>query len=182
MSRPLAVPKDDKDWTWVLHRRCPDCGFTAAEQQPEHLARRIIAVTDPWPRILNRFDVGVRKHPTRWSALEYGCHVRDVCGVFASRLALMLDQDDPLFDNWDQDETARIGAYYAQTPQRVAVQLTAAARALSDGFAAVGQQQWERTGRRTGGSFFTVATLGQYCLHDLVHHLVDVGATVPAPD
>jgi hypothetical protein len=24
-----AVPPDTKDWTWVLERRCPECGFEA---------------------------------------------------------------------------------------------------------------------------------------------------------
>ena len=26
-----AITPDDKDWTWTLRERCPDCGFTAAE-------------------------------------------------------------------------------------------------------------------------------------------------------
>jgi hypothetical protein len=30
-------------------------------------------------------------------------------------------------------------------------------------------------GLRSDGSEFTVLTLGQYALHDLVHHLWDVG-------
>jgi hypothetical protein len=25
-----AIEPDDKDWTWVLQRPCPDCGFEAA--------------------------------------------------------------------------------------------------------------------------------------------------------
>lgn len=33
-----------------------------------------------------------------------------------------------------------------------------------------------RPGRRSNGSVFTVRTLGQYFLHDVVHHLHDVGA------
>ena len=33
-----------------------------------------------------------------------------------------------------------------------------------------------RTGLRSDGSEFTVLTLGQYFLHDLAHHLVDVRA------
>lgn len=34
-----------------------------------------------------------------------------------------------------------------------------------------------RTGRRTNGSVFTVATLGGYHPHDVVHPLYDVGST-----
>ena len=32
-----------------------------------------------------------------------------------------------------------------------------------------------RPGRRSNGSVFTVETLGRYFLHDVLHHLHDVG-------
>jgi hypothetical protein len=35
---------------------------------------------------------------------------------------------------------------------------------------------WERRGIRSNGSQFTVATLAVYFLHDVEHHLHDVGA------
>jgi hypothetical protein len=47
---------------------------------------------------------------------------------------------------------------------------------VSDRFAGVQEGEWSRTGVRSNGSRFTVLTLGQYMLHDLAHHLVDVGA------
>src|SRR6478752_1853533 len=38
MSEPLTDPgpstPDDADWTWVLTRPCPDCGFAAAATEP----------------------------------------------------------------------------------------------------------------------------------------------------
>ena len=66
--------------------------------------------------------------------------------------------------------------YAAQDPAVVAAQLTAAGAALADSFDAVPTDAWDRTGRRDNGSEFNVVTLGQYCLHDVVHHLHDVGA------
>ena len=39
----------------------------------------------------------------------------------------------------------------------------------------VAPEQWQRAGRRSNGSVFTVASLGTYYLHDVVHHLHDVG-------
>ena len=50
--------------------------------------------------------VRVRTRPDRWSTLEYAAHVRDVYRLYEQRLRLMLDNDDPMFPNWDQDETA----------------------------------------------------------------------------
>jgi hypothetical protein len=38
----------------------------------------------------------------------------------------------------------------------------------------VDRAQLGRTGRRSNGSVFTVASLSQYFLHDVVHHLWDV--------
>ena len=31
----VAIVPDDKDWTWVLQRECPECGFDASSLPPE---------------------------------------------------------------------------------------------------------------------------------------------------
>ncbi len=41
---------------------------------------------------------------------------------------------------------------------------------------AVRDDQWDLRGTRSNGSKFTVATLGIYLVHDIEHHLHDVGA------
>jgi hypothetical protein len=35
-------------------------------------------------------------------------------------------------------------------------------------------------GTRSDGARFSVETLGRYLLHDIVHHLTDIGARAPA--
>jgi hypothetical protein len=174
-----AVPGDDKDWTWTLERPCPECGFEAAAVAAADIGGLVRACTDPWPVVLGRPDVGERPDPATWSALEYACHVRDVCRLFDQRLRSMLERDDPEFENWDQDETARAERYREQQPAEVAEQLTAAAGRWADAYDAVGPEEWDRTGTRSNGSHFTVLTLGQYGLHDLAHHLHDVGVAIP---
>jgi hypothetical protein len=111
-----------------------------------------------------------------WSPLEYGCHVRDVCVLFGQRLQLMLTQDDPVFANWDQDQTALERRYWEQRPAAVAAELIAAADTVAAGFAAVHADQWDRPGRRSNGSVFTVDTFARYFLHDLAHHAADIAA------
>ena len=171
------IVPDDKDWTWTLERRCPECGFAAGEVLPGSLAKELRLALDPWPDVALRPDARVRPGPGRWSDLEYACHVRDVCRVFADRLMLILTRHDPAFENWDQDETAARSLYADADPRVVAAELPQAADLVVSGWADVAPDQWGRTGVRSNGSRFTVLTLGQYCLHDLVHHGVDVAVT-----
>ena len=130
--------------------------------------------------MLARPDAAQRPAPSTWSPLEYACHVRDVCRLFEQRLRLMLTQDAPTFDNWDQDETAVADRYGEQDPATVAGEVTAAGASFAAGVRRrCRTTAWERTGIRSNGSEFTVLTLGQYGLHDLRHHLWDVGVDSP---
>ncbi len=175
MAADQIVP-DDKDWTWVIERPCPECQFEAGAVTGDILGAQILRAVEPWPDVLHRPDARERKSPGVWSDLEYGAHVRDVCQVFDGRLRLMLEHDDPPFDDWDQDAAAIAGKYAEQSPLVVAAQIGPNADALATRFDTVPDESWGRTGRRSNGSTFTVLTLGQYCLHDLVHHAHDVGA------
>ena len=123
-----------------------------------------------------RVAVCARTRPTeqQWSTLEYACHVRDVFRLYDKRLELMVEHDDPLFENWDQDRTAVDSRYAEQDPERVAAELQAAAAALAERFDAVTQSSWSRTGRRGDGAEFTIDSFSRYLLHDPVHHLHDV--------
>ncbi|GAB2470148.1 DinB family protein [Jatrophihabitans fulvus] len=171
MSTPAVPEPDGKDWTWTLTRPCLDCGFDAtAVTRPEvpGLTRRYAG------ELAERADDTGRPSPTVWSPLEYACHVRDVCVLFEQRLDLMLTEDDPLFANWDQDETAVARRYWEADPATVRRELEAAASSVADAFAAVDGDRWQRPGRRSNGSAFTVESFARYFLHDLAHHAWDV--------
>jgi hypothetical protein len=174
MRDDSSITPDTKNWTWVLTRRCPECGLDAGRVTPAEIGTMTRTSTAAWERVLARPDVGDRPSPSVWSPLEYACHVRDVHRIFDQRVALMLAQEDPAFENWDQDETALQERYGEQDPAAVATELSAAARTLADRFDAVADDQWGRTARRSDGARFTVASLGQYAVHDWVHHLHDV--------
>jgi len=45
---------------------------------------------------------------------------------------------------------------------------------MAAAFDAVRGAQWERTGVRSDGAFFTVDSFARYFLHDIEHHLWDV--------
>jgi hypothetical protein len=94
--------------------------------------------------------------------------------IFGLRARLILDEDNPEFENWDQDETAVQKRYWEQRADVVAAELEAAAEQASAVFTGLSAEQWSRVGRRSNGSVFTTETLGKYYLHDVAHHLYDV--------
>jgi hypothetical protein len=170
----MPITPDDKNWTWVLERPCPECGFDASEISCTDVAGALRENATIWTSMLSMPGATERPNGDKWSALEYGCHVRDVFLLFDMRLTLMLENDDPEFENWDQDRTAIADRYSEQDPERVAKEIVPAGNALADRFGSVPADSWSRTGRRSDGSLFTIDTFSRYLLHDPVHHLYDV--------
>lgn len=173
-------PPDTKDWTWVLERQCPECGYEASAIARQDLGAKIRANAAEWRRLLSRADLVHQRPPVPvgespvWSALEYGAHTRDVVQLFHDRLKLLLSKKDPTFANWDQDQAAIDGNYADADPGQVAYQLAATAGRVADMVDRVNGDQWSRPGRRGDGAEFTVESFVRYMLHDLVHHVWDV--------
>jgi hypothetical protein len=170
----MPIAPDDKNWTWVLERACPDCGFDAGAFDAHDARGAIEANAARWRELLADPRASQRPDDHTWSALEYGCHVRDVFRLYLYRLDLMLHEDGPTFPNWDQDETAIRERYDRQDPHEVAGELHAAAGMLSARFATVQGDQWQRTGFRSDGAAFTIDSFTRYLVHDPVHHVHDV--------
>jgi hypothetical protein len=177
----MPIVPDAKNWTWVLERSCPECGFDASRLPKEQVAPLTRRTAQAWAVVLGGPPDALRRRPTDdvWSPLEYACHVRDVFVLYDERLELMLDRDGPTFANWDQDATAVADAYNDQDPLVVARVLAAAGTRLADRLDGVAGPNWDRTGHRGDGVSFTVDTFVRYMIHDPVHHLHDVG-TAPA--
>jgi hypothetical protein len=171
-----AVPVPDrKDWTHVITGGCATCGFEPP-RDPIRTGDRLRASLPRWEQALSRPGATVRPAAAVWSTVEYAAHVRDACRVFRGRLEMMLAEEDPEFVNWDQDETALAERYWEQRPEGVGPLLAAEMGAMAAAFDGVTGRQWDRTGRRSNGSVFTISTLATYFLHDVEHHLHDVGA------
>jgi DinB superfamily len=173
VSELADIPPDSRDWTFVITEGCEECGFTP--QPPETTGARLRATIAFWLDALAGEGSRERPAPAVWSTLEYGCHIRDACQTFRQRLKRMLAEDDPLFANWDQDATAIAEQYDHQDPTEVGQELAAEVIAIAAAFDAVEPDEWDRPGRRSNGSNFSVATLAVYFLHDIEHHLHDIG-------
>lgn len=169
------ITADTKDWTWVIERRCPECGFDAASCPPGEVAGLVRENVAEWRRLLAE---GVlrpgRPDESTWLSLEYACHVRDVYRRYDARVMLMLAEDDPLYPNWDQDASAVDDCYDEQVPADVVSQLGAAGDMLAARLDELAAEAWMRTGRRSDGAAFTVESIARYMIHDPIHHIWDV--------
>jgi hypothetical protein len=181
----MPIEPDTKDWTWVVERVCPECGFDAQGFPRERVGDLVRHNARQWQDVLaGDGDLTSRPSDDRWSALEYACHVRDVFRLYDERLRLMLAEDDPDFANWDQDVTAVESRYGEQDPTEVSAAIAEAAARIADRFDGVAGDQWARTGNRSDGKRFTVESFARYFVHDPEHHLDDVqrGFAMLGPD
>jgi hypothetical protein len=182
MTEPITDPgpstPDDADWTWVLTRPCPDCGYDATTLAPEDIPVRLRDASTRYAAVLGRDDVRTRPALGVWSPLEYTCHVRDVCDVMRNRIEQILAGGGEVvrFANWDQDETAVQKQYWRADPQVVRREVGDAFDAAAAAYERPSAAQWDWPALRSNGSEFTATTLAQYFLHDIQHHLWDVDA------
>jgi hypothetical protein len=169
------IEPDAKDWTWVIERPCDDCGFDATVLAAHDVAMHVRANAEVWRALLlvGRIVPG-RPDAHTWSSLEYACHVRDVYRRYDTRIALMQNEADPLFPNWDQDASAIDDRYDEQDPASVIAELFQAAESLASRLDAVQNAEWSRRGRRSDGASFTIDSIARYMVHDPIHHLWDV--------
>ncbi|HET7304042.1 MAG TPA: DinB family protein [Segeticoccus sp.] len=173
---PGPATADSSDWTWVLTRPCPDCGFDASRLRPPEVPGILRDAEPRFGAVLERPDVRERPSAGTWSPLEYCCHVRDVCTVMTGRLEQILAGGGALvrFADWDQDEAERARQYWRAEPEQVGPQLAARLDRAADRYAVPTGGQWAWPALRSNGSRFTAETLAQYFLHEVTHHLWDV--------
>lgn len=176
----VAVP-DTEDWSWVLTRACPECGFDARTVARDQVVPMLRDNAAAWLKVLEREDVRDRPSANEWSPLEYACHTRSIFRLCDIRLSLMRTSDDPLFAAWDQYSSAIADRYNDQNPAEVAVGLREAATTLALNLADMRDDEWERPGRRGDGVSFTVESFARYFLHDTVHNLHMVTTARPTP-
>ncbi|MBH0777323.1 DinB family protein [Nocardia bovistercoris] len=188
----MPIAPDTKNWTWVLDRACPACGFDAARASFADVPALAVGCAGRLAAVARGPRARVRPDESTWSPLEYAAHVRDVCRIFTFRVAVAagsaardprlpaydarVDTVDgmPAFADWDQDATAVADRYAEQDPRTVAAELELAVARVAAVIAAVPEVDRERRVRRGDGSTFTVDSLVRYFLHDLAHHVHDV--------
>ena len=164
---------------------CAQCGFVHANVPATQVAEELGDEAARYRRTL--LDVpadDLRAHPLpgTWSALEYACHVRDVLEVQRDRLRLALEAERPVFEPMGRDERVDDDDYNGQDPAEVAEALVAAARRLGDDLAALDRDSWLRTAVYPWPEEAerTLEWLARHTLHEMEHHMGDVGTLLTA--
>lgn len=158
--------------------QCGDCGFiydlTQAGAVPEDIRHQVAEVV----AILRNDDVDLRarQHPSVWSPLEYGCHLRDMLLVQRERVLTARRLERPDCAPMGRDERVEHDGYAQQQPQDVARQLADAAQLFGNVLAQLGEGDWDRavvyhypqTHERT------LRWVAIHTLHEVRHHLLDI--------
>jgi DinB superfamily len=120
--------------------------------------------------------------PGVFSPMQYGAHVRDIQRVYGDRILLMLEEDNPVFPQFNPDEDAWAG-YNELDRAALADDMAAQAQRLVGILEHLQPEDWSRTMTRDGGGDgvyqFTVAGLASYAVHESHHHLLDANGTLP---
>lgn len=164
--------------------RCAACGFDYYGVPRPEIGDRLRALGDEHAERLTETPAAfLRLHPAEgWSALEYGCHVRDVLLTQRGRIELTQREDAPTFVPMGRDELAVDERYNDQAPDTVALALTQAAGALATLLAALDDTGWARTATYNypETTLRDVDWIARHTVHELHHHLADVHRVLKA--
>jgi hypothetical protein len=130
------------------------------------------------------------RHPTRaptrqeaetWSALEYGCHLRDVLLVQRERVLLALRVEQPAPEPMGREERVVFDGYGEQLPTDVARQLRDASALFTHVLDRLDDDQWDRT---LVYNYPTPAPrslrwVAVHTEHEARHHLADIRRQLP---
>jgi DinB family protein len=186
----MVAMTDDAAPAPAVDGACRECGFDydalADADVPDALRTLGRRYRAPLTRGLpgEDLDAVLRAHPLPgvWSALEYGCHLRDVLDVQRARLELTLAEDLPTFEPMGRDERVTRDRYNEQSPAEVVDQIAANAAAIADAFAALTPDQWRRRGiyGYPEPRERDLAWIGRHTAHEGHHHLLDIGRVLRA--
>ncbi|MCF3134491.1 DinB family protein [Streptomyces olivochromogenes] len=128
--------------------------------------------TAGWQRLLRAPELDDRRAGLpAWSPLESGCHVRDMCLLFHTRLDAILGESAIAPRISTEGDTLR--RYQDEDPRQVAEELGRAAVTLARRLAAFTAEDWDRADPRLADPRLTVGFFTRHLLHDIAHDLAE---------
>jgi hypothetical protein len=189
----VFVASDAREWNDQLMDRCDECGFVYEEHDKMSVVSEIRDLGPRFTAVLvpDRTEFPDRDRLTRrpsadvWSAVEYGCHVRDMLLTQRERLFQALVEDEPSFVPMYRDPRALLARYGDESPEQVAAEICFAARLAAWAFEGLDASSWTRTCTYNYPvpCTRTLLWLAQHIVHEGEHHLFDImrlsGSSMP---
>jgi hypothetical protein len=157
---------------------CVQCGFSynlGAAAAVGQIIRETVAEV---AAILRNPDIDVRTRSVQgvWSALEYGCHLRDVLIVQRERVLAARRVDRAVCTPMGRVERVEHDGYSQQEPDDVARQLADAATLFGNVLARLADNDWDRTVVYDYPETHerSLRWLAVHTAHDVQHHLLDI--------
>jgi hypothetical protein len=171
-----AQSRSDDDGEMTDH--CTECGFSYDLSEAAIAGEGIRATVAEVAAVLGGDDIDLRSRSGEgvWSALEYGCHLRDVLLVQRERVLAARREDRPDCAAMGREERVEHDGYADQDPDDVARQLVDAAKLFGNVLARLADNDWDRTvvynyPETRERSLRWVAI---HALHEAQHHLLDI--------
>jgi hypothetical protein len=157
---------------------CDECGFVYESIGRDQVAQRFRGFGRRFAdRLSGKSELLHRRpEPGVWSAVEYGCHVRDVFLINRERLYLALAADTPDLAPMFREQRVGFARYNTESASQLVEELTVVTRLVADAFAALTPSQWSRSCiyNFPDASERSVLWLGQHTIHEGEHHLMDI--------
>ena len=160
---------------------CAECGFTYGLVGPDDLASALRAIGSRYRAALladGAVARSVRSRPTAgvWSALEYGCHYRDVLLAQRERVLLALVEECPTFAPIYRDQRVELARYGSEEVGSVVGEIEMAAELIAWVFDGLSSVQLARPCiyNYPEPTERTVEWMGDHALHEGAHHLRDI--------
>jgi hypothetical protein len=170
-----------------VNDRCPECGFVYDPTLGE-VAAATVEGADELAGLMRDppagIDLRARRDSTRWSPIEYACHVRDLLLVQRERVLLARRVEGTGFAPMGRDERVDHDGYASQRPADVARQLQDAARLYANVLARLEPADWFRKViyNFPDPTERDVRWMALHTLHEVRHHLGDVTAQLPSAE
>ena len=174
---PSAIPHETKDWTWVLQRPCPDCGFDTTDHPGATVPAVLHAAIERWSNLLAAPGHRGPSRPGR--VVAAGVHLPRPRRLRHDHRAGAADagRGRPRAARVGPGRGGGAGPLRRAGPgprRRRAGRRRRRGRVRSSPVS--DPTSGAAPGHRSDGTAFTVETLAQYLVHEVEHHLHDVGA------
>ena len=157
---------------------CAECGFSYDVSQAAAAGHAIRAHVAEVVAILQSTDVDqrTRSRADLWSALEYGCHLRDVLLVQRERVLAARRVNRSGCASMGREERVDHDGYADQRPGDVARQLNDAALLFGNVLSRLATDDWDRTViyNYPQPQERSLRWLAVHTAHEVQHHLLDI--------